>query len=77
MPRRRQRLAAACGARALSLDEAFAADAVLIGSPTPTHADYIERAAAAGRAIFCEKPIDLAADGCVRAWQRCGGPAWC
>ena len=60
MPRRRARLAEACGARAMSLDEAFAADAVLIGSPTPTHADYIERAATAGRAIFCEKPIDLA-----------------
>ena len=52
---------AQCGAGALSLDAAFAADAVLIGSPTPTHADYIERAAAAGRAIFCEKPIDLSA----------------
>jgi myo-inositol 2-dehydrogenase / D-chiro-inositol 1-dehydrogenase len=56
------RLARQCGAGALSLDAAFAADAVLIGSPTPTHADYIERAAAAGRAIFCEKPIDLSAD---------------
>jgi myo-inositol 2-dehydrogenase/D-chiro-inositol 1-dehydrogenase len=55
-------LAALCDARPISLDEAFAADAVLIASPTPTHADYISRAAAAGRAIFCEKPIDLAAD---------------
>ena len=69
------RLAEACGARALSLDEAFAADAVLIGSPTPTHADYIERAAAAGRAIFCEKPIDLAVDrvrACLAAVRRAG-----
>src|SRR4029077_2765660 len=56
------RLAEACGADAISLETAFTADAVLIGSPTTTHADYIERAAAAGRAIFCEKPIDLAAD---------------
>jgi myo-inositol 2-dehydrogenase/D-chiro-inositol 1-dehydrogenase len=55
-----QRLAAECGAAALTLDAAFAADAVMICSPTPTHADYIERAAAADRAIFCEKPIDLA-----------------
>ncbi len=54
-------LAAACAAPVLSLDQAFAADAVLIGSPTPTHADYIERAARAGRAVFCEKPIDLSA----------------
>jgi myo-inositol 2-dehydrogenase/D-chiro-inositol 1-dehydrogenase len=34
-------------------------DAVLICSPTPTHADYTEAAAAAGKHIFCEKPIDL------------------
>ena len=71
------RLAEACGARALSLDEAFTADAVLIGSPTPTHADFIERAAAAGRAIFCEKPIDLDANRvrtCLEAVRRAGVP---
>ena len=71
------RLAEACGARALPLDEAFTADAVLIGSPTPTHVDYIERAAAAGKAIFCEKPIDLAADrvrACLDVVQRAGVP---
>ncbi len=69
------RLAEACGARVLSLDEAFDTDAVLIGSPTPTHADYIERAARAGRAIFCEKPIDLVADrvrACLAAVRRAG-----
>ena len=69
------RLAAECGAQALSLEDAFAADAVLIGSPTPTHAAYIERAAAAGRAIFCEKPIDLSAERvrtCLAAVQRAG-----
>ena len=54
-------LAAATGAKVISLDEAFAATAVLIGSPTPTHADYIERAAKAGQAVFCEKPVDLSA----------------
>lgn len=71
------RLAEACGARVLTPDEAFAADAVLIGSPTPTHADYIERAAAAGRAIFCEKPIDLSADrvrACLAVVRRVGVP---
>jgi myo-inositol 2-dehydrogenase / D-chiro-inositol 1-dehydrogenase len=70
-----ERLAAACGTQALSLDAAFAADAVLIGSPTPTHADYIERAAAGGRAIFCEKPIDLSAPrvrACLDAVRRAG-----
>ncbi|MEG1052872.1 MAG: Gfo/Idh/MocA family oxidoreductase, partial [Janthinobacterium sp.] len=33
--------------------------AVLIASSTDTHADLIVRAAAAGKAIFCEKPVDL------------------
>lgn len=34
-------------------------DAVAICTPTNTHADLIERFARAGKAIFCEKPIDL------------------
>jgi myo-inositol 2-dehydrogenase/D-chiro-inositol 1-dehydrogenase len=34
-------------------------EAILICSPTPTHADFAEAAAAAGKHIFCEKPIDL------------------
>lgn len=34
-------------------------DAVVICTPTDTHADLIERFARAGKAIFCEKPIDL------------------
>lgn len=33
--------------------------AVIIVSSTPTHVDYIIAAAKAGKAIFCEKPIDL------------------
>ena len=39
-----------------------AIEAVLICSPTPTHADFIERAAVAGKHVFCEKPIDLDPD---------------
>jgi len=68
-------LATALGARTVTVAEAMHADAVLIASPTPTHADYIEQAAAAGRAVFCEKPIDLAADrvrGCLAAVARAG-----
>jgi myo-inositol 2-dehydrogenase/D-chiro-inositol 1-dehydrogenase len=38
-----------------------AIDAVLICSPTDTHADLIELAAKAGKAVFCEKPVDLSA----------------
>ena len=34
-------------------------DAVVICTPTDTHADLIERFSRAGKAIFCEKPIDL------------------
>jgi len=45
-----------------SAEEIFASDkvdAVLIATATPTHADYIEMAIAAGKAVLCEKPIDL------------------
>ena len=34
-------------------------DAVVICSPTDTHADYVVKAAKAGKHIFCEKPLDL------------------
>jgi myo-inositol 2-dehydrogenase/D-chiro-inositol 1-dehydrogenase len=70
-------LAKACGAHSIALDEAFRADAVLICSPTPTHADYIERAAAAGCAVFCEKPVDLSAArvrDCLAAVANAGIP---
>ena len=49
--------------------------AVVISSSTDTHADLITRAAAAGKAIFCEKPVDLALDRartCAAAVQRAG-----
>jgi myo-inositol 2-dehydrogenase/D-chiro-inositol 1-dehydrogenase len=34
-------------------------DAVLICTPTPTHADLIEAAARAGKSVWCEKPVAL------------------
>jgi myo-inositol 2-dehydrogenase/D-chiro-inositol 1-dehydrogenase len=34
-------------------------DAVLIATSTPTHADLLEAAVAAGKPVLCEKPIDL------------------
>lgn len=37
-------------------------EAVVICSPTDTHAQYIIEAAQAGKHIFCEKPIDLSID---------------
>ncbi|WEX08390.1 inositol 2-dehydrogenase [Chelativorans sp. AA-79] len=41
------------------IEKAGDIDAVVICTPTDTHADLIERFARAGKAIFCEKPIDL------------------
>jgi myo-inositol 2-dehydrogenase/D-chiro-inositol 1-dehydrogenase len=45
-----------------SVDEALAdpsVDAVLIASSTDTHIDLIQRSVEAGKAVLCEKPIDL------------------
>ena len=33
-------------------------DAVLVCSPTPTHASFVQRAAECGKHVFCEKPLD-------------------
>ncbi len=55
-------LARATGAKVAAVEAMLASkdvDAVAICSPTDTHADLIERAARAKKAIFCEKPIDL------------------
>ena len=55
-------LAASTGAEVREADAIMAAsdiDAVLITTPTDLHATMIEQAAKAGKAIFCEKPIDL------------------
>ncbi len=60
-----QRLIAAYGGELRSMKAIIAAadiDAVLICTPTNTHADLIEKFARAGKAIFCEKPIDLELD---------------
>ncbi|MEN0002388.1 MAG: inositol 2-dehydrogenase, partial [Pseudomonadota bacterium] len=42
-----------------AIEEDTQIDGVIICTPTPTHADLIEQFARAGKAIFCEKPIDL------------------
>jgi myo-inositol 2-dehydrogenase / D-chiro-inositol 1-dehydrogenase len=49
--------------------------AVIICSSTDTHADLIQRAAAAGKHLFCEKPVDLdvvRARACAQAVARAG-----
>ncbi|MEO0358197.1 MAG: inositol 2-dehydrogenase [Pseudomonadota bacterium] len=65
MPDAANALADKTGAVAMSMEDVFAdpsVDAVIIGTPTDTHFDLIHKAAAAGKAIFCEKPVDLASD---------------
>jgi myo-inositol 2-dehydrogenase/D-chiro-inositol 1-dehydrogenase len=46
-----------------------AVDAVLIASPTSLHAEQVKAAAAAGKAIFCEKPIALGLDETTAAMR--------
>ena len=71
-------LAAQHNASVASVETALAdpsVGAVVIGSSTDTHADLIMRAAAAGKAIFCEKPVDLAVERartCADAVKRAG-----
>ena len=63
-------IAKSYGAEVRNLDAIMKAkdvDAVLITTPTDLHADMIEQAARAGKAIFCEKPIDLS----VERVRRC------
>jgi myo-inositol 2-dehydrogenase / D-chiro-inositol 1-dehydrogenase len=62
MPKVAKAFAAETGARAETVEAILAAkdiDAVMICSPTDTHADLIEKAVKAGKAVFCEKPVDL------------------
>jgi myo-inositol 2-dehydrogenase/D-chiro-inositol 1-dehydrogenase len=73
-------LAQALGATVTDVATAMgdpAVKAVVIASSTDTHADLIMRAAQAGKAIFCEKPVDLdlaRARTCADAVRRAGVP---
>jgi myo-inositol 2-dehydrogenase/D-chiro-inositol 1-dehydrogenase len=75
-----QKLAARYGAKVVSEREAFAdreVGAVLIASSTDTHARLAIAAARAGKAIFCEKPIDLSlakVDSCIKEIEKAGVP---
>lgn len=48
-------------------------DAVLIATSTPTHVDFIEQAVAAGKAVLCEKPIDLSLERVNACAERIKG----
>src|SRR5438477_4961121 len=71
-------LAAKHGAQSANAEQVFgdaSVEAVVIGSSTDTHAELIQRAAAAKKAIFCEKPVDLSlarARDCARGVAKAG-----
>lgn len=70
-----QGLAARHGAAARTTEAILAdpaIDAVLIATPTDTHAALIEAASAAGKAILCEKPVDLSLDRAIRCREAVG-----
>jgi myo-inositol 2-dehydrogenase/D-chiro-inositol 1-dehydrogenase len=51
--------------------------AVLIATSTNTHSDLIEAATRAGKAVLCEKPVDLSlarAQACLKAADATGRP---
>jgi len=73
-------LATQYGAQPLS-NEAIIADAsidaVLVATSTNTHSELIEAATKAGKAVLCEKPVDLSlarAQACLRATAPNGRP---
>ena len=72
------KIAAQSGAEVVDTETALSDPAVrgvMIASATKTHADLAIAAAARGKAIFCEKPIDLdlaRTDACLAAVKKAG-----
>ena len=75
-----RRLAVETAAEVASVEQALrddSIDAVVIASSTDTHLPLIEACAQAGKAVFCEKPLDLDVDRarrCVQAARAAGVP---
>lgn len=80
VPEAAQTLAARAGAEVRGSEEIIAApdiEAVIVATPTTLHFEQIHAIAAAGKAIFCEKPIDLSAERaaqCQQAVEAAGVP---
>jgi myo-inositol 2-dehydrogenase/D-chiro-inositol 1-dehydrogenase len=78
VPAAAEAIASAYGCAVRSIEEIAASgdvDAVVICTPTDTHADLIEKFSNLGRAIFCEKPIDLSlarVKACLEVVRRNG-----
>ena len=79
-PEAARALAEPLGAKAADADRAFSdpqVNAVLIASSTGSHADLSIAAARAGKAIFCEKPVDLTlakVEQCIAAVKKAKVP---
>lgn len=79
-PEAAQKLAAQYGTQARTTEEIIAdpgIDAVLIATSTDTHSDLMEAATSAGKAVLCEKPVDLSlerARACQTAVAGTGKP---
>ena len=61
--------------RAGSLDEVWAerqVAAVVVATPTDTHLPLVTAAVKAGKAVFCEKPIDLDLERARACWRDIG-----
>nr|WTA00103.1 Gfo/Idh/MocA family oxidoreductase [Streptomyces sp. NBC_00857] len=67
---RAEEVAASVGARALptggDVVDAADVDAVVVTSWGPTHAEHVLAAIAAGKPVFCEKPLATAASDCLK-----------
>ncbi|MCT4683882.1 MAG: inositol 2-dehydrogenase, partial [Roseicyclus sp.] len=80
MPAAAAALAASTGAEVREVEAILTApdiDAVVIGTPTDSHFGQIMGAAKAGKAIFCEKPVDMSVDNihaCMEAVAAAGVP---
>ena len=79
-PENAEKLASQYGAEARTTDEIISdpsIDAVLVATSTDTHSDLIEAATAAGKAVLCEKPVDLSlerAQACQQNVAETGKP---
>ncbi len=80
IPENAEELAAEYDCAARTTEEIIAdksIDAVLIATSTDTHSGLIEAATAAGKAVLCEKPVDLSlarARACQAAVAKTGKP---
>ena len=76
MPKAAADLAAEVGAKVASVEDIIKAkdvDAILIATPTPTHADLIEASSNAGKAVLCEKPVSLSVErieACLKVVEK-------